>query len=385
MMFTLRSLRGGKQVRASAVSGSAPGARGNHPLRVIRGLLTYPGCPESPGLHHHGGTSDYGLEQLTGPNDLVAPTSHELEEAVKLVAKECAKFSREETATPKRAKSSDVGPSADPSPVKGKTAVHKAHSKVPAGRCLVVSSEDEASGVVILKTSSKDDLEGLFMTGDETPIAPTPKAGQLVIRETPAIKIVYGKGVPSSLPDEPSVPTSSTPSSGSKAGTGSSAAHSRREITELSEGLSSPTPVTTKQGRDADLSSEKESPVGKRGRAALSSGSEDDGVTLTLMRRRRRGSKGAAAETADVAAVVVISSTEDASPSAVTESALGDALPPTVLISATSGASEEAIEVHLVEGHNVLTVETAFLRRGQSPGKGSSCGVRVGGGFSGEC
>ncbi|PON48011.1 hypothetical protein PanWU01x14_240040 [Parasponia andersonii] len=42
--------------------------------------------------------------QLASPHDLVASTSHELEEAMRLVAEECAKFHREETAAPKRAK-----------------------------------------------------------------------------------------------------------------------------------------------------------------------------------------------------------------------------------------------------------------------------------------
>ncbi|PON55704.1 hypothetical protein PanWU01x14_186560, partial [Parasponia andersonii] len=39
--------------------------------------------------------------QLAGSNDLVAPTSHELEEAVRFVAEECIRLCREEAVAPK--------------------------------------------------------------------------------------------------------------------------------------------------------------------------------------------------------------------------------------------------------------------------------------------
>ncbi|PON33194.1 hypothetical protein PanWU01x14_354730, partial [Parasponia andersonii] len=207
----------------------------------------------------------------------------------------------------------------------------------------------------------------------------------------------------SSLLSEPSAPTSSAPSSGLKAGTGFGAVCSHREIAELSAGaprlksrLSSPPPVPTKRGRKADLSSEKESPVGKRGRAAPSSGSEDDGATLNLMRRRRSACggllggvgqdktekshsggalRGPVAEIADVAAVAMTSFAEDALPPTVAESVLGDTLPSTFLISAASGASEEATGVHPVEGHSILVVggsEPCSSDAGNAQGKGSA-------------
>ncbi|PON80212.1 hypothetical protein PanWU01x14_006620, partial [Parasponia andersonii] len=103
---------------------------------------------------------------------------------------------------------------------------------------------------------SDDNLEGLFVTGGETHVVPPPEVGKLVIREALAIKVVHGEGAPSSLPGEPSAPTSSAPSSGSMAGTGSDAARSRGEIAELSGGalrlksrLYSPPSVSTKQDR----------------------------------------------------------------------------------------------------------------------------------------
>ncbi|PON36827.1 hypothetical protein PanWU01x14_325190 [Parasponia andersonii] len=58
--------------------------------------------------------------QLAGPNDLVALTSHELEEAVKLVVEECAKLRREETVAPKRAKGLEAGPSQTPPRSRGR-------------------------------------------------------------------------------------------------------------------------------------------------------------------------------------------------------------------------------------------------------------------------
>ncbi|PON53107.1 hypothetical protein PanWU01x14_204870 [Parasponia andersonii] len=39
--------------------------------------------------------------QLAGTNDLVAPSNHELEEAVRLVAEECIRHRKEETAAPR--------------------------------------------------------------------------------------------------------------------------------------------------------------------------------------------------------------------------------------------------------------------------------------------
>ncbi|PON62074.1 hypothetical protein PanWU01x14_140670 [Parasponia andersonii] len=96
------------------------------------------------------------------------------------------------------------------------------------------------------------------------------------------------------------MPTSSAPSSGSKAGTGSGAASSRREIAELSRGalrlksqLSSRPLVSTKQDREPDSSKGEESPAEKKGRIAPSSDSDNDGATLTLMRRRRSMRGGA--------------------------------------------------------------------------------------------
>ncbi|PON74715.1 hypothetical protein PanWU01x14_047740 [Parasponia andersonii] len=156
------------------------------------------------------------------------------------------------------------------------------------------------------------------------------------------------------------------------------------EITELSVGtprlksqLSSPPPVLMKRGREPDSSKGKESPAGKRGKAAPCSDIDDDEAMLTLMRRRRStrsgpsggfgqektekshsggAPRGVAAEVADVAVVAVASSAKDAPPPAVTESAFGDTLPPTVLTSAASGASKEAIIVHLVEEEGILVV-----------------------------
>ncbi|PON78762.1 hypothetical protein PanWU01x14_016610 [Parasponia andersonii] len=83
---------------------------------------------------------------------------------------------------------------------------------------------------------SNNELEHLFKSEGEAPVVPSPKVGGPVTRETPAIKIVYDKGAPSSLPGEPAAPTSSAPSSGSKAGAGSGAAYSYGEIAELCRG-----------------------------------------------------------------------------------------------------------------------------------------------------
>ncbi|PON40058.1 hypothetical protein PanWU01x14_300010 [Parasponia andersonii] len=349
--------------------------------------------------------------QLAGPNDLVTPISHELEEAVKLVTKKCIKFRREEATAPKRVRgkfilcpkalsirswlrfnhvlpltSSDVDPSANPSPVKVSTVVHRARSKIPAGRRLVVSSEDKArgQGVMTLRMGADDDLEDLFMSGGETPVVLSPEAVRLTTWETPAIKIVYGKGAHLSLLGEPATPTSFAPSSGLKVGAGSGATHSYGETAELSRRaprlksrLPSPPSVPMKRGREVDPSKEKESSTGKRGRTTPSSDSDDDGATLTLMRRRKFVRDGPSenvgqdkteklqpsgsprevvAEAAEVAAVTVASSTEDAPPPTVVEGALVDALLSTAPTSAISGASKEATGVCLAGGEGVLAV-----------------------------
>ncbi|PON55856.1 hypothetical protein PanWU01x14_185340 [Parasponia andersonii] len=276
--------------------------------------------------------------------------------------------------------SSDVGPSIDPSPAKGSIVAYRVRSKVPTGQYLVVSSEEEAGGqgVITPRIGSDDDLENLFASRGETPVVPSPEAGRLTIREVSAIKIMYGKGAPSSLPGEPAAPTSSAPSSGSKASVGSSAAHSHGEIAELSGGalrltsrLSSPPPVSMKRGQEADSPKGKESPVEKRGRTAPSSDNDDDRATLTLMKRRRSARGGPSkdagqdkteklqpggspreveAEAAEAASVSAVSSTEDALPPAITEGVPGDALLSTAPNFATSGASKEATRVRSVGG-----------------------------------
>ncbi|PON75349.1 hypothetical protein PanWU01x14_043160 [Parasponia andersonii] len=99
--------------------------------------------------------------QLAGTNDLVAPSNLELEEAVRLVAAECVRFREEESAAPKRVRCksvfkslnlrgsdrSETGPSAGPSPIKGKVAASKAQAKTPAGRRLVVHTRGAESAV----------------------------------------------------------------------------------------------------------------------------------------------------------------------------------------------------------------------------------------------
>ncbi|PON39643.1 hypothetical protein PanWU01x14_303430 [Parasponia andersonii] len=298
--------------------------------------------------------------QLAGPYDLVAPTSHELEEAVRLVAEECVRLRSEETAAPKRVKGSDAGLSADLLPVKRSTAVHKARSKVSAGQRLVVSSEDEA------------------------PAVPSSGASGPPTRETIAIKVIYGKGAPSSLPRESTALTSSTPNSGSKMSTGSDAACPCGGITELNRGalrlksrLSSPPLVPIKWRHEADSSKEKEGPVGKKGRAPFSSDSDDNRATLTLMRRRRStcGSpsgrigqdktekshsgkcpKRVANETADIAAVAMVFFAEDVLPPVVAESTLSDAQFSTVPTTATSGALKRATGACPIRGEDVFAV-----------------------------
>ncbi|PON34052.1 hypothetical protein PanWU01x14_347520 [Parasponia andersonii] len=67
---------------------------------------------------------------------------------MRFVAEECVRLWREETTAPRGlGMGSETGPSADPSPVKGGAAGHKARPKAPAGRHLVVPSEDEAPAV----------------------------------------------------------------------------------------------------------------------------------------------------------------------------------------------------------------------------------------------
>ncbi|PON76672.1 hypothetical protein PanWU01x14_033580, partial [Parasponia andersonii] len=131
--------------------------------------------------------------------------SHELEEAVRFVAEECIRLRREESAAPKRARDRPIG---KPLPRQGRAAGHKARLKAPAGRHLVVSSEDEV------------------------PTVPRSDAGGPPSGGTSASKTVYGEGMPLSLPGAAAL-TSSTPNSGLKSG----ATCLGGEITELSGGL----------------------------------------------------------------------------------------------------------------------------------------------------
>ncbi|PON47432.1 WAT1-related protein [Parasponia andersonii] len=170
--------------------------------------------------------------QLVGTNDLVAPSSHELEKAVRLVAEECVRLHREEVVAPKRARGSEIGPSANPSPVKGGATGHKARSKAPAGWHLMV------------------------LSGDEVPAVPHSDAGEPLSGGTSATRTVDGEETPLSLAGGSAAAVSSTPDSSSK----SSAICLGREITELSGGA-----------------------------PRLN---DDDRATLTLLRRRRSAHSG---------------------------------------------------------------------------------------------
>ncbi|PON76507.1 hypothetical protein PanWU01x14_035610, partial [Parasponia andersonii] len=139
--------------------------------------------------------------------------------------------------------SSEIGPSVDPSPVKGGAAGHKVRPKAPAGWHLVV------------------------LSGDEVPAVPRSDAGGC--EETLL-----------SLAGESAAPTSSILDSGSK----SSAICLGGEIAKLSGGaprlksrLSSPPPVPTKRRHEVGSSNEEEGWAEKRGRVAPSSDSDDDG------------------------------------------------------------------------------------------------------------
>ncbi|PON46335.1 hypothetical protein PanWU01x14_252220 [Parasponia andersonii] len=79
--------------------------------------------------------------QLAGSNDLVAPSAPELEEAVRLVAAECARLREEENIAPKRVKGSEAGPSVGTSSPKGKAAASRVRVKAPMGRRLVVHAK----------------------------------------------------------------------------------------------------------------------------------------------------------------------------------------------------------------------------------------------------
>ncbi|PON72083.1 hypothetical protein PanWU01x14_069250 [Parasponia andersonii] len=199
------------------------------------------------------------LSQLAGSNDLVAPSSHELEEAMRFVAEECVRLCREEATASKRARGFEMGLSADPSPIKGGAARHKALPKAPAGRHLVVPS------------------------GDEVLTVPRSEAGGPPTGGTSAIKTVYSEGMPLSLPRGSAAPTSSTPDSGSKSGVTCLGGGAPR----LKSRLSSPPPVPIKRRHEVGSSNEEEGRADKKGRVAPSSNSDDDGATLTLLRRRR--------------------------------------------------------------------------------------------------
>lgn len=76
-----------------------------------------------------------------------------------------------------------------PSKKKG-AAAPRARSKVPAGRRVVVSFEDEAAGtgVTARRGDSDDELEGLFVSGDATLPAPLPGTDGSATQEATAIK-----------------------------------------------------------------------------------------------------------------------------------------------------------------------------------------------------
>lgn len=219
---------------------------------------------------------------------------------------------------------SGAGPSTGLSPARGSVVVHRARPKAPAGRRLVVSSDDE--------------LEGVFVLEGDAPVVGEPKA-----RATLAVRIKYDGGLSSDRPGEAATSGSSPAGPGSGVSMGSDSAHPREhiadsgstrpreevagsrsarpreevagsgsarpreevagfgsarpqgEIADLSEGaprlksrLSSPPPVSLKRGGEADPSGGTEDPLVKMGKAASHSSSEgDDGATLTLLRRRR--------------------------------------------------------------------------------------------------
>ncbi|PON48660.1 hypothetical protein TorRG33x02_319630, partial [Trema orientale] len=217
--------------------------------------------------------------------------------------------------------SPDAGPSAEPSSMKKGTAAPRARPKVPAGRRVVVSSKDEAagSGAAARREDSGDELEGLFVSGDDIPPAPLPGAGGPTTQEATAIKVKYGRGSSSGQPTtqeataikikygggssgQPKESLAATPPVarlGSTASAGFGSARSHGGIAELSEWaprlksrLSFSLSLAAKRGREADPSEADKGSVAKRGRTAPSSDSEDDGVTLTVLRRKRSARHG---------------------------------------------------------------------------------------------
>ncbi|PON67422.1 hypothetical protein TorRG33x02_264630, partial [Trema orientale] len=142
-----------------------------------------------------------------------------------LMTSECARLHGEEATAPKRIKGSDAGPSANPSPAKRSTVAHRVQPKVPAGR--------GARGIA-LSADSDDELEGLFVSGDDVPVVPSPEMGRPATQEMLTIKIKYGKETSPSLPRESTAPAPPAPNSGSKASAGSGFARSHGEIVELS-------------------------------------------------------------------------------------------------------------------------------------------------------
>ncbi|PON78505.1 hypothetical protein PanWU01x14_017630, partial [Parasponia andersonii] len=139
---------------------------------------------------------------------------------------------------------SEIGPSADPSPVKGGAAGHKARSKAPAGWHLMV------------------------LSGDEVPAVPCSDTSGPPSRGTSATRTVHGEEMPLSLAGRSATAISSTPDSGSKLSTICLGG----EIVELSGGalrlksrLSSPPPVPIKQRHEVGSSNEEEGRVEKKG------------------------------------------------------------------------------------------------------------------------
>ncbi|PON68640.1 hypothetical protein PanWU01x14_094490, partial [Parasponia andersonii] len=144
-------------------------------------------------------------------------------------------------------------------------AAHKARTKAPAGRRLVV------------------------LSGGEMPTVPRSNAGGTLSGGLSATQIAQGGETTPSPAGGSAAAISSTPDSGSK----SSAVSLGGEIAELSGGalrlksrLSSPPSVPTKRQREVGPSNEEEGRVEKRGRVVPSSDSDEDGATLILLRRK---------------------------------------------------------------------------------------------------
>ncbi|PON34466.1 Immunoglobulin-like domain containing protein [Parasponia andersonii] len=186
--------------------------------------------------------------QLAGSNDLVTPSNHELEEAVRLVAAECIRLRQKENAASKRVRGSESGPSVGPSPIKGSATASRAQAKASAGRRLVVHS-GEAKSAVPRSNAGGSPYGGpsaLLITRREETM-PNPTGGSAAA-------------------------ISPTPNFGSK----SSAVSLGGEIAELSGGvprlksrLSSFPPVPIKRQHEVGSSNKKEGRAEKRGRLIL--------------------------------------------------------------------------------------------------------------------